>query len=478
MTFDIDTTTIVCFLIMNLVIGLYFGRGIKNIKEYALGGRNFSTVTLASTVLATWISGSFFTVTMSQVYKDGMWFAIARLASPFNLLIVGLILAPRLKKFFGSLSVAETMGIYYGKYARIITAIAAISMASGWVALQITIFSMIFGYFFNINNVDAIIASSIVLITYSSFGGIKAVTFTDVFQFLTFGIFIPVFAVFIWKIFGSAESIKNALQNPLFDYQQITDLRSPKLLNSLSLFIFFLIPALNPTMFQRILMAKDIKQIKYSFLIAALITLIIYIIACFVSFVVFAHNPNIKQNDLIMYIINTYSFPELKLILVLGIMAMIMSTADSWLNVGAVIFAHDICSPLQIKLKNELAISRLFTVFMGIMAVSLALNNKDLLELQLLVAGSYMPVVTVPLMMAVFGFRTTQKSFLIGTITAILVVIFWKIYIQPVTNINSVIPGMLANLISLLSSHYLLQQSGGWVKNERANKSDNTKAFS
>ncbi|NRB10782.1 MAG: sodium:solute symporter family protein [Rickettsiaceae bacterium] len=475
MVFDINVAVIVGFLIINLVVGLYYGRGIKNIKQYAIGDRNFNTATLTSTIVATWIGGSFFVVTVSQIYKDGIWFIISRLGDPFNLLIVGFILAPRLKNFFGSLSVAETMGMYYGKYARIITAIASIAVAGGLVALQVTIFSMIFGYFFNINNVYAIIISSIVVVTYSCFGGVKAVAFTDVFQFITFGISIPVFALFIWKIFGDIDLIKTATQHPLFDYRQLTDLSSPKLLPSVSLFFCFLIPGLSPTTFQRILMARDIKQIKYSFLIASLISLIIYITVCFVSFVIFAHNPNIEQNDLIVYIIDTYSFPELKLLLVLGVMAMIMSTADSWLNAGAVIFAHDICSFLGIRLKNELIISRLFTVFIGIVAVFFALVSKDLLDLLLLSANLYVPVVTVPLIMAIFGFRTTQIPFLIGVFTAVLTVLFWRIYIQPITEINSLLPGILANLITLLSSHYLLGEPGGWVKNEEENKSDDVK---
>lgn len=44
-----------------------------------------------------------------------------------------------------------------------------------------------------------------------------------------------------------------------------------------------------------------------------------------------------------------------------------------------------------------------------------------------------------------------------GSITVIL----WSIFL---TNANSVVPGMLANLIMLLGSHYLLGEPGGWLK--------------
>jgi Na+/proline symporter len=39
----------------------------------------------------------------------------------------------------------------------------------------------------------------IIVITYSALGGIKSVTYTDVFQFLSFGTFIPIIALVIWN---------------------------------------------------------------------------------------------------------------------------------------------------------------------------------------------------------------------------------------------------------------------------------------
>lgn len=41
MQFDIDTAVFIVFLTLNLVVGLYYGRGVKNIKDYSLGNRNF-----------------------------------------------------------------------------------------------------------------------------------------------------------------------------------------------------------------------------------------------------------------------------------------------------------------------------------------------------------------------------------------------------------------------------------------------------
>lgn len=50
--------------------------------------------------------------------------------------------------FLGKLSVAEAMGEIYGKHARIVTAIAAIGLSSGVIALQIKVLSGLLDQFF------------------------------------------------------------------------------------------------------------------------------------------------------------------------------------------------------------------------------------------------------------------------------------------------------------------------------------------
>ncbi|KJV55852.1 sodium/pantothenate symporter domain protein [Orientia chuto str. Dubai] len=46
---NIDLILVGLFLIANLAIGLWYGKGVKSIKDYALGGKNFSTTALTAT---------------------------------------------------------------------------------------------------------------------------------------------------------------------------------------------------------------------------------------------------------------------------------------------------------------------------------------------------------------------------------------------------------------------------------------------
>jgi Na+/proline symporter/signal transduction histidine kinase len=471
MSFNIDSAIFISFLVLNLVVGLWYSKGTKTMKEYAIGNRDFSTATLAATLVATWISGSFFTTSVSETYKEGLWFFFAALGEVGALSITAIFLAPRIKEFFDSLSVAEVMGKLYGEKIRIVTAICSIAQSVGMTSLQIKVFSTIFSHFLSLSNVAATLISSFVVITYSAVGGIRSVTFTDVIQFLTFGLCIPIFAIFVWQVFGDTKLIMDVFQtNPAFDYREVFNYNNAKFLPSLFLFFYFTVPGLNSTMFQRILMAKDTQQIRHSYLVAALICLFMHTVASFIGLVVLSHNPTLPPNNVAMYVVDHYSFTGLKGLAIVGIMAMIMSTADSWINTGSVIFAHDFCKPLGIKFQNELLLSRAFAVFAGCAAVILALSAADLLKLLLLQGKFYKPIILPPLLLAVLGFRSTTKAVAIGMIAGGVSVILWLNLITPATGIDGIMPSTATNLIVFIMAHYLLKQPGGWIRRKDGTK--------
>ena len=108
-------------------------------------------------------------------------------------------------QFMRHLSMPETIGSIYGKYARIITALSGISDAIAMIAGQISAMSLSISMCLDgVNPKIITIAVTLILIFYSSFGGIRAVTFTDVLQFITFTIIIPILAWFMFKSTGKS----------------------------------------------------------------------------------------------------------------------------------------------------------------------------------------------------------------------------------------------------------------------------------
>ena len=106
---SVDTIIFLGFLVVNIVLGLTSSRGIKTIREYAIGDRNFSTATIAATIVATWISGDFFFANIIDIYNGGLLYLLAATGDIFCILVISLFFAPRMGEFLGKLSIAEAM---------------------------------------------------------------------------------------------------------------------------------------------------------------------------------------------------------------------------------------------------------------------------------------------------------------------------------------------------------------------------------
>lgn len=81
---------------MNLVLGFLAGRRVKDLREYSIGTKTFSTGTVTSTIVATWIGGGFMFYTLQNIYTNGLQFIIVAMAGSLCLLLMGQVLAVRM----------------------------------------------------------------------------------------------------------------------------------------------------------------------------------------------------------------------------------------------------------------------------------------------------------------------------------------------------------------------------------------------
>ncbi len=459
--FNIDIAIFVGFLAVNLAVGLYYGRNVKNIRDYALGGRNFSTGALVATIVATWVSGSGFFITLSKTYSDGLYYLIASSGMTISFIIVAVFFIPRMGSFLGKTSVAEAMGDLYGKEVRLITAVCGIIENIGGIAVQFKVFGNLFNYFLGIEGTYAIIIAAIVVVLYSAFGGIRAVTYTDVVQFITFGFVVPLIGIIVWNhTYDSGFTIAAALENSKFSWGNVVNFNNPKFWEMIPLMLYFIIPSIDSVDFQRISIGKNVAQVQKAFFISAFLFMVIKLVIAWIPFLIFNIDSTLQPTQIISYLVDNYTYTGLKGLVIVGIASMAMSTADSRINSSSVLFAHDINQVLKIKM-GDLALSKIFSIIIGFVGIYLALSKNDLLSIVMTSASFYMPIITVPLLLAILGFRSTKKTILIGMAAGFITVVLWNIMD---IEMDSIIPAIIINLTFLIGSHYLLNQEGGWRK--------------
>jgi Na+/proline symporter len=449
------------FLLLNLIIGLHAGLKVRSTYDFAIGNKGFSTSALTATVVATFIGGGFMLRNLEDIYTDGLKAVLMLLGRPLSLLVIA-CLARRMGEFLQYVSVAEAMGNLYGGIVRAITAVSGVLLGVTYTAIQLQVINRILEMLFGLEGSFTTLMSAGIVIFYSTFGGIRSVTITDIFQFITFSIFIPILGLIIWNHIKEPQQVVHTLTtNPNFSLYQT--IGSPtKSIGLLASLLFWMVPAMQPVTFQRIAMAKDLQQVKQSNLFAFGIVFLMAITLAWISILLVSINPRLEASKLLPYMVKEYAYIGLKGLVGIGITAMAMSTADSHLNASTVLVIHDIVGRFNKNWKESIHWLRLCSFLLGCLALALAFYIKGILPLLILGASFYIPVVTVPLLLAVLGFRSTSIAALIGILFGCLTTAFGEILLGDM-GINIVVAGMFANLIFFMGSHYLLRQPGGWV---------------
>ncbi|TDG94598.1 sodium:solute symporter family protein [Cardinium endosymbiont of Culicoides punctatus] len=446
------------FLLFTLAAGLYFSKKTTSLKEYAVGNKNFATATLVATVLATAFGGGGLIRNVEQVHQQGLyWIFFALFATAISIWILS-PLASRMSSFMRNLSMAETIGNVYGRIPRVITAISSIITAIASVAIQIKVISLAISMCTDMVDPSIMtIIVTLVLIFYSTFGGIRAVTYTDALQFITFLAVIPVLA---WLMFQKIElSIGDIVAflktQEKFQLSNVFSLNT-SLINIIVLILAGIVSEIRPSTIQRIYMASSPIQAKRAFIYSSILSFFIIMFITLVGIAIFVIGPDLPMEDVWKYIMNNLA-PFFKGLVCISLLSLTMSTADSELNSCVVLIAHDIVESIrgkQIVTSNGLGLVRVTSLIVGLSAMVLTFYCKGLLELMQLSFALSIPVITAPFILAVFGFRGASTTALLGMVTGTVTIIAWNTWVAPKTNIDGSFFCMLANGIAMMVAHY------------------------
>ncbi|CAG7599259.1 sodium:solute symporter family protein [Hyalomma marginatum] len=129
----------------------------------------------------------------------------------------------------------------------------------------------------------------------------------------------------------------------------------------LSLIFYNFLPETGGTYIQRFLLSS--KQLVNCIRVIAGLNVFFTITICLIGFFIKATAPNIDPNTALVNFIANHLFVGIKGLVIVGLLAVIMSTADSWLNTTSVLITHDIIRKfISLSERQSLVVARCFTV--------------------------------------------------------------------------------------------------------------------
>lgn len=455
----IDVAIIAVYMLFCLYMGCRSAGGIKNIKDYTLGSGSISTGALVATIYATHLGAGATIGTIERVSVIGAIYAVTLLLSPMGWLLAYIVFGRNISQFKGCITLADVMEHLYGKVGRVMTLFASLMDDIATLAAQAIALGYLLHYFLDISVGEGMLIGMGTIIFYSTLGGIRAVVMTDVLQFSIFYVLFPVLCGLLLCKLGGWEAVSKMIP---VDKWSIRFDSSDKLYIFWGSVLYVIRPQHGAPFIQRFLMSMKRSQLKLSLIIVAFIDLTVILTICVFGLILSTGiEGSVTSATVIWHMINEELLFVLKGITIIGIVAIIMSTADSYLNISGALIAHNIFRHYFPKMrdKNELIIARVATLITGILAISLALYGKSVLQMVWVATNFYCPIVTIPLFAGFLKFRTNAKSF-IGGLCLAFVGTLMGAKIQGSIDVLSLAFGLLGSATGLFGMHYLQKATG------------------
>jgi len=391
------------YLLICIGVGLWAMRRTKSAEDFFVAGRGLGPIVVSLAVFSSTLSGFGFVGGPGLIYATGMSSAWMLVCSAVGYAVGFYMVAKRIRMIAevrDTMSLPDVVFARYGsEAARLLTAGTILLGVLGYLATQILAMALVLQMilsgtemFADISLIACVAISSTVLIFYCVTGGIIASVYTDLVQGLVMivsGTLVVITAAHVFEG-GFAEATGILFQS---DSEAIMPFGTLGAMASLTWFFLFGVGlAGQPHVVTKMMMNKKLSDNRFilpivivGYIPAAMLWISIGMImrALVLGDV---SSPLGIPDEAAPTFLTTYAHPLLAGVVFAGLFAAIMSTADSFLNIGAAAIIHDIPKAIRGRsLKNELFWARLATVGLSVIAASFALyshyENDELVAL-------------------------------------------------------------------------------------------------
>jgi len=444
------------YLLLMIAIGAFFAKRNNSAEDYFLGGRKLGGFVAALSAQASDMSGWLLMGLPGAIYLTGLggdgWVAIGLF---IGTVLNWLLISKRLRRYTIRANNSVTLPTYFqnrfhdGK--RILMTISSITIVVFFLvytASALAAGGKLFESVFNVDYKIALTIGAIVILSYTFLGGFLAVCATDFIQgtlMLIALLAVPIVAYMIMRqdgvtIMDGLAASNLATGNPS-DFLNLmkNGSGSNNIINIISGLAWGLGYFGMPHILVRFMAVKSEKELRKSKGVAIVWVALSLTFACLIGILGRAFiNESVladgRQEKVFIEMIKQVftkdlMWPVVAGIFLCGILAAIMSTADSQLLVSASSVAEDIYKGLfnrKASDKNVLTVSRITVVVVAVIAYLIALNpNNTIMGLVSNawagLGSSFGPIV----IMSLFWKRTNVQGAFAGIATGALTTILW-----------------------------------------------------
>jgi len=438
-------------------ITAYKATQVRDRADFFVAGRSLSWPVLVFTLLSSWIGAGSLLAGAENAYKNGFVALWQPLGGWIGLLIIAVIAGRA--RHFAQFTVPDLLEARYNSAARVLATIAIVISYTIITSYQFIgggdILHLIFP---EIERRTGLYIIAGFVIFFTAAAGMASIAYLD----LVIGLLVTCTVIVAVPILlhksGGWQSVFHSLPRTHFEV-----LGNYKLSNALGLALPTLLLLIgNQGMYQKFFSAKSESDARKSVIgwIVGTITLetLLVVLAVIASSKLHTDRPR----EIIPLTARELLPPILGAILLGGVFAKVVSTANNYLFSPATNLIHDVYERFidrSATQRRTLIVSRIIVVLLGLFAVLQAAQFESVLKASLYAYTVYGAAVTPAVMAVFFWRRTTTAGAIASIVLGTVVTVFWELlqqygphgiqtYMGP---IDAVYPALLASISSLIA---------------------------
>lgn len=440
----IDIIIVVCYMAMLVGVGIWTAKKTKTTEDFMVAGRNIGIWRFTAAMAACVIGGSLTMGSTTLAYNFGIGAIWLGGVCAFSIFLLSLFLRTKLTDM-RILSTAEGFGVFYGPQARLLSAIVMMIYLFMVAVVQVVAAGTIMNVMFGWSTQISMLVGGIVVLAYVVIGGMWAVTYTDIIQFIimTLGVCVicPVMAI---HSIGGVGSFIQAVPETHLD---ITNIGTAKIIA----YIFLYLPGfiVGQDIWQRAFTAKSPKVARRGTAMAAAYIFIYTLAIIILGTCLVIAMPNLENADLAFATATTTFTPTgVRGVLLAAALAAVMSTASSEIMGTATVAFNDLVTNVKPDLteKQGIMITRLIAIITGGLAIICALWIQSVL-IALDVAYAFLSgCIFIPLVFAFLMKKVSAKAGLLSLFGSFITVVVFMVK-DGLTATTPIMFGMLVSAV-------------------------------
>ena len=417
------TTIIIIFLAIYVIaiiaVGIWNSKN-ENSEDYFLASRNLPAWLLAVTFVASWWGGGSAIDLVDHAHQNGL--------SSFWIYGVPVLLATALMFLFakgirniGTISQPQLMEQRYNSTVSLLLTIFIIIFMVIASAVQVIVIGKFFHAFFDMSYAMGATLGTVIVLTYSLFGGFKGVVLTDFLQFLFFLFTVIFLFYFTYDKSGGMEAVKAAaISNEKIGYSSFFTGVADNLAYVITFGTSWMIQA---NIWQRISAAKKATDARKMMILSFFAFIPLYLMVTYTGMFSSVMYDVVPKTGIVPDLISNISNPILSSLLFVGLCAAIMSTMDSLVNTGALSLTVDVYQKYinpNLSAAKSVLVGRVSTLIMCALSLLIALRIQSVLTISWIGSDFLTSGAFIPLVLGFLWIRGTSRAAIISMVFGLL----------------------------------------------------------